>query len=275
MNENVKEHGEKLSSQVRGYMPEIKVTDLVNIGLRVAAGKLTADEAVEELKNQYGPAVKESLKQFTQDRINDFAHHADMEDVLKLSDTEFAQDAYNTATLLIDAVKKYYSGEEKADQFLLNVVNNGVHSLGEDMLKACGIDVDELKEEGCNFVNFSSPAVAYLCLSSAYNILMKALEDAHIAYERRLQIEKECKETEEMIRSYRLEMQEVVSKYLKDHLQTFGSGLDAMNKALLENDTDGYIRGNVEIQKMLNYDVQFTNQEEFDDLMDSDIPLKM
>ena len=48
-----------------------------------------------------------------------------------------------------------------------------------------------------------------------------------------------------------------------------------MNQALLENDLNGYIRGNAEIQKLLGYDVQFTNQEEFDDLMDSDLSLKL
>ena len=106
-------------------------------------------------------------------------------------------------------------------------------------------------------------------------MMMKALEDASIAYEHRLLVEEESKKTIELICEYRAEMEEAVNRYLNRHYETFERAFETMNQALLENDSDGYIRGNVEIQKLLGYDVQFTNQEEFDDLMDSDIALKL
>ena len=78
-----------------------------------------------------------------------------------------------------------------------------------------------------------------------------------------------------MIRQYREEMERMVSMYLTEHLETFESGFAAMDQAIMDGDVDGYIKGNAEIQKILGYDTQFTNQQEFDDLMDSDIAFKL
>ena len=43
----------------------------------------------------------------------------------------------------------------------------------------------------------------------------------------------------------------------------------------MDGDIDGYIKGNTEIQSILGYDVQFTSQDEFDALMDSDDAFKL
>ena len=104
---------------------------------------------------------------------------------------------------------------------------------------------------------------------------MKSLKDASIAYEHRLAVEEECRQSVELIVSYRQQMEENVSKYMSERLETIEHGFAEMDQALLRNDTDGFIRGNTEIQKLLNYDIQFTNQEEFDDLMDSDLTFKL
>ena len=52
--------------------------------------------------------------------------------------------------------------------------------------------------------------------------------------------------------------------------QTFNAGIAAMDRAILDGDAQGFIRGNVTIQEILNYHVQFRNQNEFDALMDGD-----
>ena len=121
----------------------------------------------------------------------------------------------------------------------------------------------------------SYPVMAYTASMAAYKELRKAQEEYAQAQDRRLQIEKVCAESVAMIRQYREEMERVVSKYLTEHLETFASGFAAMDQAIMDGDVDGYIKGNVEIQKILGYDTQFTNQQEFDDLMDSDIAFKL
>ncbi len=48
-----------------------------------------------------------------------------------------------------------------------------------------------------------------------------------------------------------------------------------MDKALIENDIDGFIFGNTMIQENLGHNVQFRSQEEFDDIMSSDVLFKL
>ena len=105
--------------------------------------------------------------------------------------------------------------------------------------------------------------------------MRKEQEELAAAREERIRIEKACAESVAMILKYREEMDNVVTTYLTEHLETFEAGFAAMDQAMIDNDIDGYIKGNVEIQKILNYDVQFTCQEEFDDLMDSDFAFKL
>ena len=71
------------------------------------------------------------------------------------------------------------------------------------------------------------------------------------------------------------DMERIVNQYLTDHLETFESGFMAMDKALIENDVDGYIKGNAEIQSILGYQMQFRNQDEFNHLMDSEETFKL
>lgn len=51
------------------------------------------------------------------------------------------------------------------------------------------------------------------------------------------------------------------------------SGFEDMQQGLSSGDSNLVIHGNVTIQKVLGRTPQFTNQTEFDTLMDSDAPL--
>lgn len=64
-----------------------------------------------------------------------------------------------------------------------------------------------------------------------------------------------------------------VSNYLAEDIEGFMSGFADMQQGLLTGDSDLVIRGNVTIQKVLGREPQFTNRKEFDELMESDIPL--
>ena len=40
-----------------------------------------------------------------------------------------------------------------------------------------------------------------------------------------------------------------------------------MDRAILEQDRDGFIHANAQMQQVLEYEPQFSSQQEFDDLM--------
>ena len=60
---------------------------------------------------------------------------------------------------------------------------------------------------------------------------------------------------------------------MEEHLEDFIMGTKLIEEGRRAGDSDLIIQGNVIIQSRLGKEVQFTNQEEFDDFMDSDIPL--
>ncbi len=65
-------------------------------------------------------------------------------------------------------------------------------------------------------------------------------------------------------------MEEKVSGYLAEDIAAFMTGFDYMDQGFETGDSDLVIKGNVVIQRVLGREPQFTNQKEFDDLMESE-----
>ena len=74
----------------------------------------------------------------------------------------------------------------------------------------------------------------------------------------------------ERFSAYREALEERVSNYLAEDMEAFLTGFDYMKQGMESGDSDLVIKGNVVIQRVLGREPQFTNQKEFDDLMDSD-----
>ncbi len=74
----------------------------------------------------------------------------------------------------------------------------------------------------------------------------------------------------ERFSAYRTALEERVSNYLAEDMEAFLTGFDYMKQGMESGDSDLVIKGNVVIQRVLGREPQFTNQKEFDDLMDSD-----
>ena len=255
--------------------PELDVNKLIRISADFVLGKKDINDIVKDLSDDYGLAVRQYLVSFSEQVIKNTLRESNEETLQKLAKGSFAKDLKSTTLNIADLVQKYVNKDIGEVQFIDELINSGFRDLSAEFLQAAGIDKSVLYDANGTLRNLSSPAIGYCATVKAYEMMMKALEDASIAYEHRLLVEEESKKTIELIREYRAEMETAVNRYLNRHYETFEHAFDTMNQALLENDSDGYIRGNVEIQKLLGYDVQFKNQEEFDDLMDSDIALKL
>ena len=219
---------------------------------------------------------REMAENVTKNFINEAVTRAGMEGLAKNDfDERLIACTMSTASL----VKLYMSRQISVEDFIEKLGNGEIKNITSEILKASGMDMQLAEKLGVENLSeisaMGSATVAFTALTAAYKMVREAQEDLEVAKAHRAEIEAACNESIALIRQYRQEMETVVNKYLTDRIETFESGFEAMDKAILENDTDGYIRGNVEIQKILGYDVQFTNQDEFDDLMDSDIAFKL
>lgn len=125
------------------------------------------------------------------------------------------------------------------------------------------------------FEKYSINAVSVYCFAAAYKIYRQAAEDAKLACERRVEIERLCAESISHLKARRAEMETLVDGYLLSKLSVFADGVFAIDQAVLENDDEGYIAAHVDLWRLFGRGGQYESVEEFEDLMLSDGVFKL
>lgn len=135
-------------------------------------------------------------------------------------------------------------------------------------------------ESGGNWILFAghfSARFNYIGAGRAAFAIVKELsyekKEAQLLHEKRILTEAKTQFTIQQLEAYKSALEEQISKYIAEDIETIISGFNYMDQGLLSGNSDLVIRGNVAIQRVLGREPQFTNQEEFNDLMDSDMPL--
>lgn len=260
---------EKAMAAAKKKLPKTDVNKLISYVVRLLNGE-KPDTLIMEIQKEYGPSVKLYIKTFAGEAIKANLLNSNHEVFQKLGKDGFAHTLVKTSPKVFKLLESYFKHGISAEELINQLSNTGIHDLGVQLLKANGIDVTKMADASGIAMKLGSPIVAYQASMAAYREYRKALNDLNLAREERMKVEAACNETIACIQKYRKELEEKVSEYLNLRLDVITDGFAAMDKAIMENDADGYIAGNVEIQKMLGYKVQFTNQQEFDSLMDSD-----
>lgn len=137
-------------------------------------------------------------------------------------------------------------------------------------------------ESGANWVLFSGRFVArfnYVGAGRAAMAIVKEVsnerKETQLIHEKMLLSEKKASLFLAELQEFKAKLEERVSNYLAEDISEFITGFDYMRQGLDSGDSDLVIRGNVIIQKVLGREPQFTNQEEFDELMESETPLTL
>lgn len=135
-------------------------------------------------------------------------------------------------------------------------------------------------ESGGNWVLFSGRFVTrfnYVGAGRAAVAIVKEIsnerKETQLIHEKMILSEAKTTIFLSQLQGFKTQLEEKVSQYLAEDIETFMCGFDFMNQGIASGDSDLVIKGNVVIQRVLGREPQFTNQKEFDDLMESDIPL--
>jgi len=136
-------------------------------------------------------------------------------------------------------------------------------------------------ESGGNWVLFSGRFVArynFVGAGRAALTIVKEVsnegKEAQLIHEKMLLMEAKSQMMYQQLQQFKAELEEKTAEYLAEDISSFLEGFDYMNEGLASGNSNLVIKGNVVIQKVLGRAPQFTTQEEFDDLMESDIPLQ-
>ena len=253
-------------------MPAIDVNIIIRLIAEVTGGEKTPEAAAKEFARPY----QAFAEVFARDKANELlAAGIGAVGIESLANRSFSEQLIKSAEKVAVYVREYMNGEITEDQFISRIGGSGIKDINMQILSALGIHEKMGVENAAEITKLAPAVLAFTASMAAYKELRKAMDDLAVAKERRLQIEVACQESISMIRQYRAEMERIVSNYLAERLDTFESGFEAMDRAIVDGDIDGYIKGNTEIQSILGYDVQFTSQDEFDALMDSDDAFKL
>ena len=169
-------------------------------------------------------------------------------------------------------VIKYMQGEITGPECIEKIGEQGFGELGASMYSTLTTSaVRASASAGTKMVaGMVGSTCGYLAAMYVYETLSKSIKDYQFAREQRILIEVECDEAVQLIEKYRAEMNLMIEEYLKDYWTQFDEGISAMDAAILNNDSEGFITSNAQIQEILGRKPQFRNQKEFDALMSSE-----
>lgn len=135
-------------------------------------------------------------------------------------------------------------------------------------------------ESGGNWVLFSGRFVTrfnYVGAGRAALSIVREVsnekKEAQLIHEKMILSETKAALFLKQLQEFKEQLDLKVSNYLAEDIESFMSGFADMQQGMLTGDSDLVIRGNVTIQKVLGREPQFTNQKEFDAMMESDAPL--
>lgn len=281
MTDNQKDKGiyqkahEKGLAKAKSVMPKLDAVEVIKMALTFIKADTEEQKALlKKIALQYGRAGTAYAKSFAETAFNEYLKKSDNEYLNKLAKNNIGKDFVKVSEQVGGVVFDYIRGKQSADDLKGHFAKIELDNPLNKMVKAAGIDPKGLKGLDLNNVQLVQVTMAYKAFTKVYAMYQDALHDLALAKEERMRIEAECKECVDLIVSYREEMNALVSKFFSEHIETFQNGFELMDQAIMADDVDGYIAGNVEIQKILKSEIQFTNQEEFEALMLSDEAFK-
>lgn len=137
-------------------------------------------------------------------------------------------------------------------------------------------------ESGANWILFSGKFVTrfnYMGAGRAALAVIKEIsnekKETQLIHEKMILSEEKAALFLNDLQVFKAQLEEKVSNYLAEDISAFMEGFDEISQGLAFGDSDLVIHGNIHIWKVLGREPQFTSQKEFNDLMESDIPLRL
>lgn len=117
--------------------------------------------------------------------------------------------------------------------------------------------------------------VGAILSETCFNAFLKAREEAKLARQRRIEIEKECREFIKLLEAYQNQFKEVFERYFHETTKFFNQSFDALWRASYTGDSDSGIGINNKIQEGIGQKALFDNSKEGWELITSNKDIRM
>ena len=233
-------------------------------------GKVEAEEAVAEVAKSTAKRAGQSyVVAAGGSLVKGAMEQATHKGVQAASMTGLPQVMVQVAISTSQVLYKYFTGKIDGRECVQELSQQSANMLATSMFTMIGQAVIPIPVVG----GLVGGMVGYALSSATFGMLKQAFAEQDLARERRLEIEAACKVHIQQMNAYREQFETLMAAYLAEEKEFFRVTFTGMQDALAVNDTQWVIDTGNEMIRHFGGEVTFTNQEEFDALMEDDDPL--
>ncbi len=160
---------------------------------------------------------------------------------------------------------RYISGKIDGTELLKRLGKANATLISSGAMVVAGQALIPIPVVGALIGGFVGAVLSETC----FNALLKAREEAKLARQRRIEIEKECRESIRQLEMYQNQFKEVFERYFHGTIKFFNENFNNLERALYAGDADLAIAVNNKIQERLGQKPLFNNTQEFLELMNN------
>lgn len=153
---------------------------------------------------------------------------------------------------------KYFRGKINSVECLEKLGKENTDFLSSIAMSGIGQLAIPIPVVGALIGGFVGAVLSETC----FNALLKAREEAKLARQRRIEIEKECWEIIKLLDAYQNQFNDVFERYFHGTIKFFNESFDELERALYAGDADLAIGANNKIQEGLGQKALFGNKQE-------------
>ncbi|WQX83242.1 hypothetical protein KVM77_03805 [Helicobacter pylori] len=166
---------------------------------------------------------------------------------------------------------RYFSGKIDGKELLKQLGKANTTLVSSGAMAFAGQVLIPIPVVGALIGGFVGAVLSETC----FNALLKAREEAKLARQRRIEIEKECREIIKLLEAYQNQFKEVFEKYLHETTKFFNQSFNELERASYAGDADLAIAVNNKSREWLGQKALFDNKQEGWELITSNKNIRM
>ncbi|MFP6109503.1 hypothetical protein ACLGA6_03370 [Helicobacter pylori] len=152
----------------------------------------------------------------------------------------------------------YFRGKINESELLKRLGKANISLVSSGAMAVAGQALIPIPVVGALIGGFVGAALSETC----FNALLKAREEAKLARQRRIEIEKECREIIKLLEAYQNQFKEMFEKYFHETTKFFNQSFNELERASYAGDADLAIAVNNKSREWLGQKALFDNKQE-------------
>ncbi len=165
----------------------------------------------------------------------------------------------------------YFRGKIDGTELLKQLVKANATLISSGAMAVAGQALIPIPVVGALIGGFVGATLSETC----FNALLKAREEAKLAHQRRIEIEKECREIIKHLEAYQNQFKEVFEQYFHETTKFFNQSFNELERASYTGDADLAIGVNNKSREWLGQKALFDNKQEGWELITSNKNIRM